>query len=155
MNLNLGCGNVLIKRKGWVNGDLNPLSPDVLKLDMSDLPYPDGTIDEVVSSHSLEHVKNPEQCIKEWCRVLRPGGKLVIAVPNEDKKSEWIGFHLQAFYERGQTELEDHHQSFTPDSLLKMVNENGPWQEVKSSHGMFQWTLPGKVDWQIVLEAVK
>lgn len=155
MNLNLGCGTEVIKRHGWVNVDLNPLLPEVVKLDMGDLPYPDGTIEEIVSSHSLEHVKEPQKFIHEWNRVLRPGGKLVIAVPNNDRKSEWIGFHLQTFYERGMSDLENHHFDFTPESLIQCVKENGVWSSVRLSHGNEHWALPGKAEWQIVVEAVK
>lgn len=50
-------------------------------MDMHDLRYPDAVVDVVYSSHSLEHSLNPEVAIKEFVRVLRPGGIIAIEVP--------------------------------------------------------------------------
>lgn len=52
------------------------------------LPFPDGSIDAVVSTLSFHHWSNQEEDLREVGRVLRPGGLLVIAdftLPN------WIG----------------------------------------------------------------
>ena len=40
--------------------------------------------DFVHSSHCLEHLHDPHEGIKNWLRVLKPGGFLVITVPDED-----------------------------------------------------------------------
>jgi SAM-dependent methyltransferase len=40
--------------------------------------------DFILSCHSLEHVANPLKALREWHRVLRTNGYLVIAVPNKD-----------------------------------------------------------------------
>ncbi len=40
--------------------------------------------DFVLSSHVLEHVANPIKALKEWVRVLRPGGALLLVVPHKD-----------------------------------------------------------------------
>jgi SAM-dependent methyltransferase len=40
------------------------------------------TYDAVLASHVLEHTANPLKAIHEWLRVIRPGGTLVIVVPN-------------------------------------------------------------------------
>lgn len=41
----------------------------------------DNTFDTVLSIAVLEHVENPEQCVAEFYRVLRPGGHVVASVP--------------------------------------------------------------------------
>lgn len=48
------------------------------------LPYADGSVDEVYASHVLEHIHHSKTSatLTEWVRVLRPGGRLRIAVPN-------------------------------------------------------------------------
>ena len=44
----------------------------------------DESYDFILSSHSLEHFANPLKALKEWLRVLKKGGTLLILVP--DKK---------------------------------------------------------------------
>ena len=40
--------------------------------------------DFVLSCHSLEHVANPLKALREWKRILKPGGFLILAVPNKE-----------------------------------------------------------------------
>jgi SAM-dependent methyltransferase len=40
--------------------------------------------DFVLSCHSLEHVANPLRALREWKRILKPGGFLILAVPNKE-----------------------------------------------------------------------
>jgi SAM-dependent methyltransferase len=64
----------------------------------------DDAYDFVYSSHCLEHVAEPVYALKDWIRVTRPGGYLVISVPDED------------LYEQGawpSTFNSDHKHSFT------------------------------------------
>jgi SAM-dependent methyltransferase len=44
----------------------------------------DATFDFLYSSHCLEHLRDPEVALRSWVRVVKPGGHLVIAVPDED-----------------------------------------------------------------------
>jgi SAM-dependent methyltransferase len=51
--------------------------------DGSDLSVlPDGSYDFILSSHNLEHFANPVKALKEWRRVTRPGGGMVLVLPN-------------------------------------------------------------------------
>ena len=43
----------------------------------------DNTFDFAVSSHSLEHMVDVNIALRNWIRVIKPGGYLVIAVPEE------------------------------------------------------------------------
>jgi methionine biosynthesis protein MetW len=54
----------------------------VVDLNGDPLPFPDAHFDGVVHLAVLEHVFDPYSMIREIHRVLRPGGELVIAVPN-------------------------------------------------------------------------
>lgn len=47
-----------------------------------ELPFKDGTLDFVYSSHLLEDFGNWWPALREWSRVLKPGGHLVILVPD-------------------------------------------------------------------------
>ena len=44
----------------------------------------DESLDFVHSSHCLEHMVDPRIALDHWIRVLKPGGHLVIVVPDED-----------------------------------------------------------------------
>jgi SAM-dependent methyltransferase len=46
------------------------------------LPFPDATFDYVTNIGSLEHFVDPAQGVREMARVLRPGGKALVLVPN-------------------------------------------------------------------------
>jgi 2-polyprenyl-3-methyl-5-hydroxy-6-metoxy-1,4-benzoquinol methylase len=46
------------------------------------LPFDDNTYDYVMSSDVIEHTTNPFDATAELIRVLKPGGKLCITVPN-------------------------------------------------------------------------
>jgi SAM-dependent methyltransferase len=51
----------------------------------SDLgPLDDASYDAVLSSHVAEHFANPLGALREWLRVLRPGGHLVLVLPHRD-----------------------------------------------------------------------
>jgi len=46
--------------------------------------FQEATFDTVFSSHCLEHVINPYEALREWVKVLKPGGVLFVIVPDED-----------------------------------------------------------------------
>jgi len=82
IKLHLGCGNTIMR--GWQNIDKYSTAPGVLKHDISKLPYGDNSVSVIYSSHMIEHVHQTELpgAIKEWFRVLKPGGELIIRCPH-------------------------------------------------------------------------
>lgn len=50
-------------------------------VDMTAMPYADGSFDLVVHSDTLEHVPNPIRALSECRRVLRPGGAVCFTIP--------------------------------------------------------------------------
>jgi SAM-dependent methyltransferase len=44
-------------------------------------PIADGSIDFVIANHVLEHMRDPLGAIREWLRVVRPGGHIYVAIP--------------------------------------------------------------------------
>lgn len=47
--------------------------------DVADLPFPDASFDVVTSRYSAHHYGQPRQVLREVARVLRPGGRFVLA----------------------------------------------------------------------------
>jgi SAM-dependent methyltransferase len=45
---------------------------------------PDDSLDFISSSHTLEHLRDPVEGLKNWVRIVRPGGYIVFLVPDED-----------------------------------------------------------------------
>jgi len=67
---------------------------------LAEAQFPDNQFDGVLIWHVLEHVPNPRAVLTEAQRILKPGGVLVVAVPNFSSiQSTWSGaewFHLDA-----------------------------------------------------------
>ena len=80
--LNLGCGR--FPRKDCIKVDILPsLNPDVVhNLDEFPYPFADGQFDCIYASHVLEHLNDPFAAVREWHRLLSPGGLLHIKVPH-------------------------------------------------------------------------
>ena len=53
-------------------------------------PFPNRFFDGVACFHLLEHLKNPESCIYEIHRVLKPGGYLYLLIPKEFIRGEHV-----------------------------------------------------------------
>lgn len=86
IRLNLGCGDKIIA--GYINIDVAATrrgkAPDLIS-DIRELTcIPSDFADEVLSVHVIEHFYQWEvdSILREWIRVLKPGGKLVIECPN-------------------------------------------------------------------------
>ena len=57
----------------WITADLN----EPLKL-------PAGLFDVIVAAEVIEHLENPRALAREWFRLLRPHGKLILSTPNNE-----------------------------------------------------------------------
>jgi len=80
--LNLGCGYK--KFVGGTNVDgFSACEPDVL-WDLNKTPYPwdDDSVDEIYAYHVMEHLPNWWGAFSECARILKPGGKIEIRVPD-------------------------------------------------------------------------
>lgn len=56
-------------------------APADLKLDLCSIQQPDDSWDWIVCNHVLEHVENYQTALHELCRILKPGGTLIISFP--------------------------------------------------------------------------
>jgi ubiquinone/menaquinone biosynthesis C-methylase UbiE len=53
----------------------------MLRMDVTDIEFPDNHFDVVYCSHVLEHVPDDRRALKEFYRVLKPGGWAMLQVP--------------------------------------------------------------------------
>lgn len=66
--------------ENYVTADLeSPLAK--VKMDIHDIPFPDGSFDVVFCNHLLEHVEDDRRAMREICRVMRPGGWGIVLCP--------------------------------------------------------------------------
>ncbi|BAN22135.1 methyltransferase domain-containing protein [Caballeronia insecticola] len=50
----------------------------------------DGSFDFVYSAHCLEHMVDPRIALRHWLRVLKPGGHMIVTVPDEDMYEQGV-----------------------------------------------------------------
>ncbi|GAB2576338.1 hypothetical protein Aab01nite_13190 [Paractinoplanes abujensis] len=60
----------------------------VLRGDATRLPFPDASADLLLANHMLYHLDDPEAALREFARVLRPGGRLVTGLNDDDHLAE-------------------------------------------------------------------
>jgi ubiquinone/menaquinone biosynthesis C-methylase UbiE len=110
----------------YANANFCPLTP---KLDffsgyLSECleRYPDGHFDVIVSFETLEHVEQPEALLKEFHRLLSPGGRIIVSVPNDwsDETGEDPNpFHLHVYtLDKLREQIKQH---FIPEALVQQI----------------------------------
>lgn len=121
IKLNIGAGSTVIEGYTAIDRKLGS--------EAYPLPYPDGAVDEIRASHILEHFTfgDAQTAMAEWARVLKPGGRIRISVPDVDKvlasdnKAERL-FWLMG----GQMHENDIHKSaYDKDRLSGIMRQNG------------------------------
>lgn len=85
VRLHLGCGDRRLQ--GYVNVDIRKTTAVDVVGAAECLPYPDGAVDRIESYHLVEHLPRHAlpPMLREWYRVLRPGGRVVIECPDFDR----------------------------------------------------------------------
>lgn len=74
----------------------------------------DNTYDFLLASHVIEHLANPIKAVKEWSRIVKPGGSLLIIAPDPEKtfdhrRSLTPFAHIKADYESDMKEDDTTH----------------------------------------------
>lgn len=74
---------------------------------LEQIPHPDAYFDKIICAEVLEHVFNKDTALAELKRVLKPGGKLIITVPNLNADGTLWGRFLRLISLRNFKPLED------------------------------------------------
>lgn len=93
----------------------NRIKGEFIVGDVHNLPYEKSYFDRIMCIETLEHVDSPDALIKEMIRVLKPSGKILITVPNEENDIAPEGWP-------GGVSL--HINQFTPDRLRQLMTDN-------------------------------
>lgn len=102
--LHIGCGGDF--KGDYINVDLYDTSvcdikDDVIKLEQ----FPDNFADEIFHMHLLEHLDREEgiEAVKNWHRVLKPGGRLIFECPEADETYRmWLEMSYEERWEKVQ-----------------------------------------------------
>ncbi len=83
-----------------------------------EFPFREASFDRILMTHFLEHAENTDECLAEAWRVLSPGGKLIIVVPN--RRGVWARFENTPFgtgkpYSKSQLNKALRQTQFTPE----------------------------------------
>jgi SAM-dependent methyltransferase len=101
----------------------NPaVNPIHLHCDARFLPFKDETLDWVYSSHLIEDFKDWSPLLEEWKRVVKPGGKIIILVPDKELWKEAV--------DNGQPPNCAHQHEATEGELSEYFRD---WQVVRDS----------------------
>lgn len=93
---------------GYLTADLyDPRA--MIKLDVTNIHYPDASFDVIYCSHVLAYVPNDKQAMKELFRVLKPHGWAILADPVSYSKTTDVPFIDKA---------SSHFQTYDPEDSL-------------------------------------
>jgi len=135
--------------------------PDVV-CDIRYLPVADQTFDMVYSSHTLEHFPwiDMDKILKEWSRILKIGGEMVIVVPNlrwsakrllEDTpivQDMWVLYGEQNYGKNFHT------GGFTPNLLKSLVESLDIYEDIRVTEGNIDGP-PDPINWNLEIRATK
>lgn len=88
--LNLGAGGRIINEnlipvdftRNLKELDMNGHLNNSIISDVNNLIFKNETIDGIIALHIWEHCEDPVETLNEWLRVLKPGGRIGIVLPN-------------------------------------------------------------------------
>ena len=170
MKIHIGCGKKVLD--GWVNCDIvrhpkAPRDPELL-CDARSIPLDDGVADVVMAIHNFEHYYRWEcdDVITEWKRLLKPGGRLILELPDLIKCCENIlkgrksrngdPDQLGRWGLYGDPRYKDkymcHPWGWAPDELMDFLKSHG---FIKTQHLQTQFHRSGMAHRDMRIEAVK
>ena len=103
----------------------------VLQADGQALPFPNAAFDRVLAAHMLYHVPDREGALAEMRRVLRPGGRLVLATNGSNYQARLGELHRDAALALGYEPSTGDGLCFTLDDLVLVERAFPPCRAVR------------------------
>jgi SAM-dependent methyltransferase len=86
-------------KKNYLTADLN--NPDAMvKMDITDIHYPDESFDIIICNHVLEHVPDDRKAMLELYRVIKKNGWAVLNVPMKNMDKTYEDFSITSKEDR-------------------------------------------------------
>ena len=133
LRINVGAGHIPLD--GYVNIDMRELPGIDVVATVDALPFEPGSLDEIYSSHTLEHFPQEvlrRQLLPYWASLLKPGGTLTTIAPDvkamsDDYARGDIPFEQfrEVLYGAQEYEGDAHLTGFTPRSFCDLLGEVG------------------------------
>jgi len=142
--LHLGCGWKHFD--GYVNVDLRITDATDVICSIIDLPWPDNSAAVIESYHVIEHISHQKirNALKEWHRVLKPRGRLVLECPHFDKAvQEYLSGNenrLMNIFGQQRFDGDIHLYGFNPERLTRLLEEIG-FKKIKETSPQSSQTL--------------
>jgi SAM-dependent methyltransferase len=99
-----------------INADAFALSDPRVRFTRYDaadrLPFPDAHFDTVFSIEGIEHFATPWTFVAELCRVLKPGGRILISTPNTFSVDARLKYLMSGYFPRFRPLMQE------PDKVL-------------------------------------
>ncbi|MBT8257356.1 MAG: methyltransferase domain-containing protein [Bacteroidia bacterium] len=76
-----------LKNLDYTTTDLNSPIADI-KADICDLPFDDDSYDFIICNHVLEHIPDDRKAMFELFRILKPGGRAILQIPQDMEREE-------------------------------------------------------------------
>jgi SAM-dependent methyltransferase len=105
------------------------------------IPLPDATGDLVICTEVLEHVPDPIQFLGELIRVAKPGGRIIVTVPDA-RSEQFLAATAPAYY----FQEPNHIRTFSADDFRSLVLDAGLQIESQQSIGCF-WSMYLTLSW--------
>ena len=105
-----GSGNVGLHTGSWDNSQLD------IKSDITNIPLEDQSVDAIMCTEVFEHIPDPIAAIKEFSRLLKPGGYLLITAPFASL-THFAPYHFSSGLSRYFYEYHLHNNGFTIEEL--------------------------------------
>ncbi len=140
-----GSGDVGLQTGTWDNSKLDIVS------DIVAIPLPDHSVDAIMCTEVFEHIPDPVAALREFTRLLKPGGYLLVTAPFASL-THFAPYHFASglsrfFYEHHLKELgfQINDLQLNGNFFEYVAQENRRIKQVAASYAKYKFSLLDKI----------